>query len=718
MRFEYIYRRQKGFKWAFILTFIPFIIITAGVFFLISYYQYQERINIIKQEEKNTILLAKEIIINEFNTVFSDLKYLANHQLLQQYLLNDLNKGFLEKDFLNFSINKKKYNQIRYINNLGYEVIRINYINNAGFITTDENLQNKSHRYYYKKTQTLEPGQIYVSPFDLNIENQRIDTPYIPVIRISTKVFDANTVEKGILVLNYLGNNLINRLRELDSKVNSRLFLINNDGYFIIGRNSEEEWGFMFKEKKHITFNNIYPEVFTDTGSIIEGQINSKNGIFTFLNLDNHKGDESLSHFHSESIKNLKWKIISYRSSQYFSAIRNSIARRYSILLLFFGIAGAIMSIIFAFTFRNKLEAQLSLNNQLRFIKTLIETIPNPIAFKDSNKKFALFNNGYSTFFNINKKDYYGKVIDDIVPANIAKKINYQDNRVLEEGIISRFEVEFNINKIIKPAIVYKAPVYFKSNDKPGIVSVITDISDQKQIEKELKLANSTKNKFFSIISHDLRGPFSTLIGFIKLLLGEYENLNDSDRLKYLRYIDQSSDSIFRLLENLLYWTRSQLNSIKITPRKIDLLELVNEISIILNNQADSKKIAIENLVRKSTFIYADKNTITTVLRNLISNAIKFTNTGGCVKIYAIEKNEDYVITIEDNGTGIEKSDINNLFRLDTKVQKDGTAKEKGSGLGLLLCKEFIEKNNGIIWVESEVGKGSKFIFNLKSYKA
>lgn len=229
----------------------------------------------------------------------------------------------------------------------------------------------------------------------------------------------------------------------------------------------------------------------------------------------------------------------------------------------------------------------------------------------------------------------------------------------------------------------------------------------------ELEDLNATKDKFFSIISHDLKGPLNSLTSFSGLLMNHTSSLSIEEIQMLAKDLDKSIKNLFTLLENLLQWSRSQTGNIEFTAEEFDLTDMLNENKKLLSNQAENKNISIEVKNTKSIIAKAHPNSITTVVRNLLSNSIKFTEEGGQIKMGVIEEKNRYVVKIADNGVGMPKEVANKIFRIDTKHSTQGTAKEKGTGLGLILCKEFVEKNGGEIWVKSEEGKGTIFSFSI-----
>lgn len=249
---------------------------------------------------------------------------------------------------------------------------------------------------------------------------------------------------------------------------------------------------------------------------------------------------------------------------------------------------------------------------------------------------------------------------------------------------------------------------------------LVEDITERLAIEAEMKLKNeeltslnATKDKFFSIIAHDLKSPFNSIIGFSSLLARQVNERDYEGIKKYASIIQDSSQHAFDLLLNLLEWSRSQTGRMVFTPEDVDVAFLISQSVGVLIGAAQQKQIAVHKQMPANLVVRADNAMVNTILRNLISNAIKFTNPGGSIVISAERKAEELLISVADNGVGINQVSINKLFRIEEAYSTLGTQKEKGSGLGLLLCKEFVEKHGGRIWVESEVGKGSTFRFTI-----
>jgi signal transduction histidine kinase len=230
---------------------------------------------------------------------------------------------------------------------------------------------------------------------------------------------------------------------------------------------------------------------------------------------------------------------------------------------------------------------------------------------------------------------------------------------------------------------------------------------------KQLLELNAAKDKFFSIIAHDLRSPFNSIIGFSEIMLENAQVRIYDVMEEYSKIILTSAKRAMDLLTNLMEWSRSQTGRMEFNPGAMELVSLITEIELLFHGIADQKSIRINLEIPPSATIYADRDMISTVLRNLISNAIKFTNFGGKINISIEDQPEELTVSIRDTGVGMKKEKLEKLFRIDSESSTLGTNREKGTGLGLILCKEFIEKHEGKIWVESEVGKGSVFRFTI-----
>ena len=281
----------------------------------------------------------------------------------------------------------------------------------------------------------------------------------------------------------------------------------------------------------------------------------------------------------------------------------------------------------------------------------------------------------------------------------------------LQLGAVDYITKPFNYAELLSRV---KTHIDLKTS-KDKIVKYVKELEDTKA---ELQRINKGKDKFFSIIAHDLRSPFAGFMGLSQLIAEEVGNIPEDELRNMAASMNKAAKKLFDFLENLLEWSKSQLGKMEPNPSMIDIKESVERVCSLFKATANEKQINIINNIKESFWASADNNMLNTVLRNFISNAIKFTHTGGNVNISIKTKNDDsYIISVKDDGVGISSENIGKLFKIDVKFTTVGTANEHGSGLGLLVCKEFVEKNGGEVFVTSQEGQGTEFAFTLLKYK-
>ncbi|MBN1598413.1 MAG: PAS domain S-box protein [Bacteroidales bacterium] len=712
---------SKIFVKNIIRFFIPVYFLLIGGIILFTSIEILSQIDEYKLVQENLLKENSMLIKNTLDNIYSDLCFMSELPEISEYYYNpEHSASVLENIFSSFVNNKKIYMQIRLLDSLGKETIRVDYKSDIITITRGSDLQNKSNRYYFKQLKKMREDQFYISEFDLNIEKGKIDYPISPVIRFGKTHFDTIRNQNLYLVLNFSGNNILKDIKESPDNQFTKCYLLNDKGYYLVGPKVEYEWQFQLASSGHVTFKKHYPREWGGIkNSVSHGHIKSKNGRFTFLKIDicehfssNNFLTNQITPFPCQS-----WLLVSHTSRKNFNQyIIAPIIKKYSIItfltgiLVFFGVR------IYTLFRIQQLGERERRQLHYQFLNSLIETIPNPIFYIDHiNNEFGC-NEGFEVLTGRNRKELKNMKIEKLFDKpNQQKKVQKLGTKTVK---VTETKLRYPDGKIHNH-LYYKAPIISKGNNI-GLVGVFTDITSIRETEEalrksehQLRQANKTKDRFFSLIAHDLKNPFHAVMGLAHLLKTNFNSISDEDKISIADNILHSTDNTFQLLINLLEWARLQEGKIHFKKEILNLSELIVHNIELMQAKFTEKELTVTHDVSYDLTAAGDKNMVNTILRNLISNAIKFTEVGGRIHIAARETFKFVEVSVTDTGIGINPEDLKTLFRIDKRSAVTDTEGSQGTGLGLVLCKEFVEMNKGSIWAESKVGKGSVFYFSL-----
>ncbi len=330
-----IIETSKTNRWSiakeFMKHFLPLLAPIIGISMFIYYAQARSERIIIEYREKNSVALARKAIVKGFDSLVSDLIILSKNKQLHKFLQTEeyAHLKVLSEEFLSYCESKKLYDQVRYLDEKGMEILRINFNNGKPNIVPKDQLQNKSKRYYFRDAFKIERGEIFVSPFDLNIERGEIEKPLKPMIRFGTPVFDINGQKRGIILLNYLGKKLISDLEDFIDSASGKIALLNSDGFWLKGPRPEEEWGFMYADGSNRKFGMVFPEAWQRIHKADHGQFRLVEGIYTFTTIyplaeayKSSTGSGRAFEPSGASItgKNYYWKVVSHVSPDLLNA--------------------------------------------------------------------------------------------------------------------------------------------------------------------------------------------------------------------------------------------------------------------------------------------------------------------------------------------------------------------------------------------------------------
>jgi signal transduction histidine kinase len=675
-------------------------------------------ISTIKQIEDQDISRNKEIVFNELSLIYSDILVLSERQSIQEFLMNDsvINTQIVAEQFLTFANFSGIYDQVRLLDETGMEVIRINYNYSNPFIVPEINLQNKSKRYYFEDTFSLDKGQVFVSPLDLNIEHGEIEQPLKPMIRIGTPVFGSNNSKRGIVLVNYLAKLLLDKLSHT---LYGNITMLNSDGYWLLGIDPKDEWGFMYPSKLNSTLSYQQPQTWDEINKSMSGQFYAEDGLITFNTI------HPLSSVHISSTGSGRpfepsnasiaaneyyWKILSVVPNRVINNIRNLYLSRY---MFFFAIVLIISSValiflVFINTRRKHTEEELretqeelitdrkNTEEEIVNLAKLPSESPYPILRVNRNRVIYINDSG-KHLLNLKEND------------EISKFIQKDINEAFESNSITESEVELKkrfYSFIITPLL------------EKGYVNIYgMDITEKKQVEQKLKEINKLKSEFLRRASHELKTPLISIKGYSDLILALHKDQINPDVISKLNEINRGCERLQSIINNLLATSRLESPDIKPKVQKEDLTFLIKFCIHELQSLAQTRNQSINLNRLDGHYAIFEKEEIHDVISNLLTNAIKYTPPYGKIDIKTDIQDNYVVISIKDNGIGFTNDEKKKIFHQFGKIERYGQGLDlgiDGTGLGLYISKRIVESHGGKIWMESEgKDKGSTFYFSL-----
>ena len=357
--------------------------------------------------------------------------------------------------------------------------------------------------------------------------------------------------------------------------------------------------------------------------------------------------------------------------------------------------------------------------NEKRF-RTIFEQSVVAICLTDEQGRYEMVNQAYLDLYRYTEDELVGKHFSLVVPDEYKEKMSRMHDRFIEKKVEVRGEWTVVDKYGGEHTILADAAHISGPDGEAKKLTFVLDITERKRAiddlaasEEQLKQLNATKDKFFSIVAHDLKNPINVILNFSDILADADKTSDPEDVNQTIGYIREGARSIYKLLENLLLWSRSQSDRIHFDPQTVDLRSIITANISFLKGQAAEKKINLSSGIPEKCAAKVDSNMIDTVVRNLISNAIKYTGEGGAITVSAARHGDRVRVAVADSGVGMSPQIMESLFDISTNTSRPGTNREQGTGLGLILCKEFIDKHGGRIWAESEPGKGTTVYFEV-----
>lgn len=719
--------------------------------------------NKLEQQALNTVTLQKNRIDTSFGMIFSDLLFLAEHDhLTEAFASPKIHRENLAHELALFSRISRIYDQVRVLDSTGMEFVRINLAKDSSLVVPNDQLQFKGDRYYFNETFSLKKGEVFVSPFDLNMEHSRIEQPLKPVIRLGTPVFGRTGRKQGIIIFNYLAGNLIQNLKELAADSPGDSMLLNQDGYWMVGSNPDEEWGFMYEDGKQKTMGNKYPEAWRTVRASATGQFLTRDGLFTFatvhpLSAVARSGgaalDANTTVRSGKAGSDYTWKIVSFIPGATLHATEASIRNTYGIisqaaLILLAG--GSWLAAEMAFvrrqreedlvrcgenlekevrertcdldksarTLENELDARKRAEAGLLLQSAALQAAANAIVITDPDGSIEWVNPAFTLLTGYSAEESIGKNPRELVKSDVHDDAFYKQQwDTILSGTVWRGEI---MNRHKEGRLYPEDQIITSVKDDNGkimhFIAIKRDLTEQRKLEAQLRHAQRMESigTLAGGIAHDFNNILAAIFGYGSLALMKMTD-NDPHR-HYIKNILEASERAAHLTKELLLFSRKQ-----VLDRKSEDLNL-----IVAKSGKFLKRVIGDDIVIKAAThdaelpVLADAYQLEQVLMNLATNARDSMPHGGTVTITTEVVNLDEgftvahgccksgcyaLLTVSDSGEGMDGETQMRIFEPFFTTKEVG----KGTGLGLAVVYGIIEQHDGHINVYSEPGQGTTF---------
>lgn len=711
---------EKTLLSQFSRIFLPLTPLVAIIFYALYQNEIAAIENIIETQDKNKTQLSSNIIESHLHSLEADALFISGLKNLSEWLKTDSNRAMkdLQADIISYMTHYPHYDQIRLINAEGLEKFRINNNSGEAELVPQNELQDKSSRYYVKEIKSLKNGEIYISVFDLNIEHGKLEQPIKPILRAGTPIY-INGDFRGSLFLNYLGTQLLDELRKHSSPDRNReIWLLNEESYFFLGPSADQEWGFMFEEGINKRFSTLYPEVWAQRKSSGTAHYKNKGNIFQISPIQVNR--------FLHNAKKKHWYVVIKTSKEYVDQKSIQVASQLSRIAAFIITILAISCWVIAKKEIARNQSDVKLIESEKQYRHLLQGAPDAIIVVNQHGIIQIVNDAVLHVFHYSREELLNHSVEKLLPErhreiHIYHRENYLKNlatRPMGEGneLLARrkdgneFPVEISLSPL-------------KHGSEIWVTAIIRDVSirheHSKQVEKlnnqlrsrsaELETINKELETFSYSVSHDLRAPLRAIDGFSKTVLRDYTEKLDERGRDRLERIRAAAQKMGRLIDDIL--ALSRISRAELRKENVDITQLSTNIFKELQ-QSDLKR-KVDFSAQSIMTAMADPRLLSVALTNLLSNAWKFTSRTQDARIcvYMETQDNNQVYCIQDNGAGFNMDYADKLFGAFQRLHD--TSEFPGTGIGLASTQRVIHKHGGRLWANAEEGKGATFYFTL-----
>jgi len=702
-----------------LLLGLAFSVLLAIPFVVYHQAESDNNLSLLQAEQVRVINLAAGTIHQEMGAVLSDLRYLSQHNELRNYLAHANRNTRLElaSEYQILSRQKRIYDQVRFIGLDGREEVRVNFNDDNPEIVADADLQDKRDRYYFEETLWLSPGQIYVSPLDLNVDQGAVDRPLKPVIRFTIPVADEQGQIRGMVVLNYQGQHLLDKLRALGNGT-GKVWLLNAEGYWLMGPTPEDEWGAVLKDRSQQNLARVSPGLWQQMQAEESGAYQAGSSwthferIYPLLDASLPEGTATFSS--PVDADRYYWTVAVELSQSAMQAANIVLLKKqwvvYGALVLFaFLVAGALA---FAIN-RNKALSQV--------MEKVVDSLPQLVAYVDAGQRYRFNNMAYEHFFGMSPKDIYGKTMLELLGDDAYQEVRSHIEQALAGHPVS-FERELtHKGPGMHDVVVNYLPDISPWGDVRGFYVMVNDVSQLKESERRdrqrrLELAHVTRlasmGEMATEIAHEVNQPLAAISMYsaagLRTLQGEYDRSKLEDWFEAINTQAKRASEIVRRVRRFVQKGEPQLGP-------VDMNLIAREVAALLSHEARSQEVEIVlELADGLPPVHGERVLLEQVVFNLARNALDAVLAQSGVRRITLRSSFDaqlVYVEVSDTGPGVDAALGERIF--DSFV----TSKQGGLGMGLTISRSIIEAHAGTLRYTVNEGGGCTFIFSL-AYEA
>ena len=748
----------------FLLMFVPVaVLVVLGTVGIVAS-QRAASVKSTKAKQENIVSTEKEVFETSLGARLSDaliLAEIAAGDLVRELSADEL-RTHLGGELTAFARPRQVYDQVRYLDLTGQEVIRVNVLPDGPTLVPQDRLQDKSKRPYFVKG-THREGDVFVSRLDLNIEHGQVEIPFKPVIRLAAPVSDREGQKTGLIVLNFLGEALLSRLRRASRETAGQVLLLNPAGYWLLGPAADDEWGFMLRDRTQRSMPGQMPAEWARIRSADRGQFVSANGLFTFDTIDPAGAAPERMRETGAVDAEERWTIVSLVRPGPFAMpwhwTHAGVCGGF--LLLWAGIVRqratararrreAVAAIEEGerelAEYREQLEdVVMNRTAELRQAnEQLSKEIDERKGAEEVGARYEFIVNAVEDLMTFVNRDYVYEAVNDIWCSALDKERRNVLGKTIGEvwgddvfeqhikphfdqcfrGEVISYESWLDLGTQGERCCDVTLYPYFDSRGEPThVVTVTRDITENKLAEEDVlrareaaETANRAKGAFLANMSHEIRTPLNAILGFCQLMHGDPEAT--ARQREHLDTINRSGEQLLALLDDALEMSKIEAGRLTFTPERFDLHTLLDDLETIFRVRTDSKKLQFEvsKIGEVPRYVTTDQSKLRQVLMNLLSNAVKFTDKGGIAMRVSVRRagpdSTRLAVEVEDTGVGIAGDEVDRLFELFEQATI-GSEAYGGAGLGLTIAAEFVRAMDGQITVSSQPEVGSVFRFDI-----